>query len=131
MTAQPPPDPADLSADIDGTALPETIGAVLRAGAGTRATPDPVWVSLVRGRLLAALTAGCAAWISARALWDQVGAIRAEGLTPEHAAALLAHAQVSLDAWTALGLATLNLIAMAAAGLSWVRGRRRRRTGGA
>jgi hypothetical protein len=121
-----PPDPADLSRDLDaeGESLARWNAALApfaRAG-----DPDPAWVSALRGRLLAVLSAGASAWLSGQALWTAWEHIRSEGFTAEHAAALLTQSSISLDAWTTLAVAAASLLAMLGAGASWLRARRAR-----
>lgn len=87
--------------------------------------PDPLWVSALRGRLLAVLASGGSLILSGDALWRLYGHIRAEGLTAEHLSTLSALSGSAYDAVTALSVSVLSLVALAAAGLSKLRERRR------
>lgn len=102
-------------------------GAAAAAGA---VAPDG-WLSLVRGRLLAVAASTLGLWTAGGVLWAQWQHVRAEGLTPEHAAALAAQAGTLLDSGTALALALTSAVSLVAAGVSWLRAWRRARAAGA
>jgi hypothetical protein len=66
---------------------------------------DSAKLSLIRGRLQAALQAVLIALLAAKAFWSQVEPLLADGVTLEEAQQILAHATVTLDAWSAAYIA--------------------------
>lgn len=86
--------------------------------------PDPLWVSALRGRLLAALASAGSLLLSGRALWDLWGRIQADGLSADHLTTLLALTGGAYDALAALLVPLLSAAALVAAAASKARERR-------
>jgi hypothetical protein len=75
---------------------------------------DPLWLSAIRGRIMAAMASGASLWISGTVLVEQVAAIREAGVNPETAALLLAQADSVMSAGAALAVAAASLIGLIA-----------------
>jgi hypothetical protein len=88
--------------------LAETSALVVQAS-------DPLWLSAIRGRIMAAMASGTSLWISGTVLIDQVKAIHNVGLHPETAALLLTQADSVMSAGAALAVAAVSLIGLIAA----------------
>jgi len=84
---------------------------------------DPLWLSALRGRMLAVLASGLALWGSAGPAWHELQAMLAEGPTGAHVGAMLTHATVVTDHGTALLVAGGALVSLLAALASKLRSR--------
>lgn len=87
-------------------------------GGGPR---DPLWVSALRGRLLAASASAVALYASGMALYHDVTAIAATGAGLDHVTELASHAADLADAGTAALVAGAALVSLVAALASKVR----------
>lgn len=86
---------------------------------------DTVWLSAVRGRVLAVLGAGLSLWASAIPAWRAAQHLWAEGPSAEHVQNVLLTTASSMDAAQVLIVAGGSLVAVVAAGLSKLRSLRR------
>lgn len=84
-------------------------------------SPDGLWKSALRGRLLAVLGAGLALWGSAVPAWTALRHLLAEGPTAEHIGQVMATTTTTMDAAQAVLVAGGALVAMLAAGVSKLR----------
>lgn len=98
----------------------------------TPAVPAPApdaWLSLLRGRLLAAASSGVGLYFAGSTAWAQWQHLRAEGLNAENAGALIAQAGGLWDNGAAVILAVTSAVSLLAAGVSWLRGHLKHRAG--
>jgi len=112
----------------------EELAGRLIAAAGGPALPatrprDPLWLSAVRGRLLAVLASGLSLWGAVGPAYQALRHLWAEGASPEHAAAVLTQTTVALDSLDALLLASGAAVALAASAASKARSWWRQRRG--
>lgn len=85
--------------------------------------PDSILTSALRGRLLAALSAGLGLWVTARSAWQSVTPMLDAGMSLEDVAAIVAHLNVVLTATDAALVAGSALVAAGAALWSKLRSR--------
>jgi hypothetical protein len=82
---------------------------------------DTVWLSALRGRVLAVLGAGLSLWATAVPAWHALSHLFRDGPTGEHIQLAMTATATSLDAAQVLLVAGGSLVAVVAAGLSKVR----------
>jgi hypothetical protein len=84
---------------------------------------DPLWLSALRGRMLAVLASGLALWGSAGPAWREVQLLWTDGATAAHVGAVLSHVTALTDHGMALVVAGGSLIALLSALASKLRSR--------
>jgi len=82
---------------------------------------DPLWLSALRGRMLAVLASALSLWVAAEPAAQAVRHLLDEGPSSAHVAAVMSRSTLVLDHADALLIALASLIALAAAGVSKVR----------
>jgi hypothetical protein len=108
MSQQPEPDTLRSALDADPDAA-DLFGELVAADPA-----DPVWLSAIRGRVLAAIASAVSLWVSGGHLLGVLAAIRTGGLDPAAGAELLTHAGVVYDAGASLIVASGSLVALVA-----------------
>jgi len=102
----------------------QVAGSVIEALAQKQ---DPLWLSALRGRLLAVVASGLALWGSIGPAWREAQALMADGPTGAHVGAILAHVTALTDHGANLLVAGSSLVALLAAlGSKWRSARRTR-----
>lgn len=86
--------------------------------------PDSILTSAMRGRLLAALSAGLGLWVTARSAWQSVEPMLDAGMGLEDVAAIVGHLNVVLTATDAALVAATGVVSLGAALWSKLRARR-------
>ncbi len=77
--------------------------------------PDSILTSAWRGRILAALSAGMALYVTARSAWDSVRPMLDAGMSMEDVMAIVSHLNVVLTAGDAAWVAGAALVSGGAA----------------
>lgn len=85
--------------------------------------PDSILTSAMRGRILAALSAGLGLWVTARSAWQSVAPMLDAGMGLEDVAAIVGHLNVVLTATDAALVAVAALVSAGAAIVSKFRAR--------